>query len=67
MANAGDAKVTQEQAGLCGDCAHTRSVETGRGSIFLLCELSKSDPQFVKYPRLPKLSCSGYSKRTQRL
>jgi hypothetical protein len=67
MANANDAKVTQEKAGLCADCVHARRLETGRGSIFLLCELSKSDPRFVKYPRLPKLACSGYSKNVERL
>jgi hypothetical protein len=67
MADTGDAKVTQKQAGLCADCAHAQVVESDRGSIFLLCELSKSDPRFVKYPRLPKLACSGYSKKAVRL
>jgi hypothetical protein len=66
MADAGDAKVTQKQAGLCTDCAYAQVVESDRGSIFLLCELSKSDPRFVKYPRLPMLSCSGYLRKTER-
>lgn len=54
--------VTVERAGLCADCKHARAVESNRGSVFLLCELSLSDPQFAKYPRLPVLSCSGYEK-----
>ena len=50
----------QSQVGLCGDCAHARRIESDRGSVFLLCELSATDPRFAKYPRLPVLSCSGY-------
>ncbi|HEU5022678.1 MAG TPA: hypothetical protein VFT60_12335 [Bryobacteraceae bacterium] len=34
-----------------------------RGSVFLMCLLSKTDPRFPKYPRLPVLSCAGYSTR----
>jgi hypothetical protein len=56
------AKVTRESTGLCADCRHARAIESNRGSVFLLCELSRSDPQFAKYPRLPVLSCPGYEK-----
>ena len=49
--------------GLCASCAHARRIESARGSEFLLCELSKSDPAFPKYPRLPVLSCSGYEQK----
>ena len=35
-------------------------IESDRGSIFLFCERSKTDPQFPKYPRLPVLRCAGY-------
>jgi hypothetical protein len=62
MANLRDAAVTKERAGLCADCTYARSVESARGSTFLLCELSRSDPRFTKYPRLPVLSCAGYEK-----
>ncbi len=48
-------------AGLCARCRHAARVETPRGSVFLLCELSRSDPRFPKYPRLPVLQCSGFS------
>ena len=46
--------------GLCGRCANARSVETGKGSRFLLCELSKVDPAYPRYPRLPVRSCPGF-------
>jgi hypothetical protein len=46
--------------GLCASCLHARPVESAKGSQFLLCLLSQSDPHFPKYPRLPVLSCSGY-------
>jgi hypothetical protein len=49
--------------GLCGDCSHCRRVESSRGSVFVFCELSLSDPSFAKYPRLPVLSCRGYEKK----
>jgi hypothetical protein len=51
------------RSGLCGTCIHARRVESGRGSLFLLCELSLTDPRFPKYPRLPVLSCPGYKKK----
>jgi hypothetical protein len=34
-----------------------------RGSRFSLCELSKTDPRFPKYPRLPVLACPGHTPR----
>jgi hypothetical protein len=40
-----------------------REIRNDRGSVFLMCLLSKTDPRFPKYPRLPVLSCEGYSKR----
>jgi hypothetical protein len=35
-------------------------MESARGSVFMMCRLSFEDSQFVKYPRLPVLSCGGY-------
>jgi hypothetical protein len=46
--------------GLCATCMHARLIESAKGSQFLLCHLSQSDPAFPKYPRLPVLTCSGY-------
>lgn len=45
--------------GLCARCHHARVVK-GRRSLFWFCELSRTDPRFVKYPRLPVLECPGY-------
>jgi hypothetical protein len=50
--------------GLCDDCAHARRVENDRGSVFVRCELSKTDASFAKYPRLPVLRCRGYERRS---
>lgn len=65
MTGADDAKTTREAAGLCADCTNARPVKSSHGSLFLLCELSKTDPQFPKYPRLPVLTCSGYRRAGQ--
>jgi len=50
----------QRKAGLCADCCFMRRIESDRGSIFYLCELSATDVRFPKYPRLPVLRCAGY-------
>lgn len=55
-----DAAERKEAAGLCTHCVHARRIESSRGSVFFLCQLSSSDPRFPKYPRLPVLSCPGY-------
>jgi len=47
-------------AGLCESCRHARSIVSGKGSVFLMCELSKTDPRFRKYPPLPVMRCPGY-------
>jgi len=49
--------------GLCGNCRYARRIESDRGSIFFMCELSFEDSRFAKYPRLPVLVCSGYGPR----
>ncbi|MEA2403666.1 MAG: hypothetical protein QOE08_313 [Thermoleophilaceae bacterium] len=51
--------------GLCGSCRHQRIVVTTRGSTFSLCERSKTDPSFPRYPRLPVLECRGYEPRDE--
>jgi hypothetical protein len=35
-------------------------VETRRGSRFLLCELSKTDARYPRYPPLPVVRCDGF-------
>ena len=46
--------------GLCDACRHQRLVPNTRGSVFSLCELSRGDGRFPRYPRLPVLSCPGF-------
>ncbi len=65
MANASNSWKSEESSGLCADCVHSRCVESSRGSVFLLCGLSRSDPRFAKYPPLPVLSCPGYQKNPE--
>lgn len=47
-------------AGLCDACRHQKLIRTGRGSEFSLCERSKTDSSFPKYPRVPVRECRGY-------
>ncbi|MFZ2114440.1 MAG: hypothetical protein WAU77_12030 [Solirubrobacteraceae bacterium] len=47
-------------AGLCDTCKHRRLVPNTRGSVFSLCERSRTDPAYPRYPRLPVLLCAGH-------
>jgi len=47
--------------GLCANCLYARRIESKRGSEFWLCQLSATDPHFPKYPRLPVLTCRGFT------
>lgn len=60
MEEPGNPMERDSNVGLCPACLHSRRVESARGSTFILCELSRTDPRFPKYPRLPVLSCAGY-------
>lgn len=51
------------QAGLCDSCKHQRVIRNTRGSVFSLCDRSKTDSRFPKYPRLPVRRCAGYERR----
>ena len=46
--------------GLCETCRFHTLVTTKQKNTFHLCEKSKSDSSFSKYPRLPVLNCRGY-------
>ncbi|HET9613940.1 MAG TPA: hypothetical protein VFP22_03925 [Candidatus Limnocylindrales bacterium] len=47
-------------AGLCAVCRHARTVTSGRGSRFVLCERSRTDARFERYPHLPVIRCVGF-------
>jgi hypothetical protein len=55
----------QPSFGLCDRCAHQRLVRNTRGSTFSLCERSKEDESFPRYPRVPVLECRGYEPRPE--
>jgi hypothetical protein len=50
---------------LCEMCAWVREVVTPKGSRFLLCRLSQTDPDYLKYPPQPVVRCDGYRKEEQ--
>ena len=50
---------------LCETCALVREVITAKGSRFLLCQLSKTDTAYPKYPPQPVVRCDGYRKKEQ--
>lgn len=49
--------------GLCDSCVHQRLVPNTRGSVFSLCERSRTDPRYPRYPRVPVGSCPGHEPR----
>ena len=56
------AEVTGPSHGLCDACRHQRLVPNPRGSVFSLCERSREDPAFPRYPRMPVLICPGFER-----
>ena len=62
MPQSPERQVDRAATSLCASCLQARRIESPRGSVFILCELSVTDPRFPKYPRLPVLSCDGYKK-----
>jgi hypothetical protein len=44
---------------LCESCRWMREVRTSK-SRFLLCELSKKDAAYAKYPPQPVVRCEGH-------
>ena len=54
----------ERAVGLCVVCRWGARVESGRGSVFWMCERSKTDPRFAKYPRLPVVACVGFERET---
>jgi len=51
----------ENKIGLCKDCRFHSLVRSNKGSDFHLCEYSKIDRAFVKYPKLPVFQCIEYS------
>jgi hypothetical protein len=57
----------RQPAGVCDICRHQRIIRNTRGSVFSLCERSRTEPErFPRYPRLPVASCEGYEPRGEK-
>jgi uncharacterized protein (TIGR00290 family) len=54
------------RAGLCATCLNAKVIVSDRGSVFFRCMLSDQNSDFPRYPRLPVLTCSGWSAATFR-
>ena len=48
--------------GMCSACRHSRTIRSSKNSEFWLCERSKTDARFSKYPRLPVRACPGFER-----
>jgi ketosteroid isomerase-like protein len=55
------------RAGLCDTCRHQKLIRNTRGSTFSMCERSKTDERYPKYPRLPVVECEGWEGRGENL
>ncbi|HTL52846.1 MAG TPA: hypothetical protein VL860_09755 [Planctomycetota bacterium] len=49
------------QAGLCAICRHLKRIDSCRGPVYFQCQLSLTDKQYPRYPRLPVINCTGFS------
>jgi hypothetical protein len=49
---------------VCLSCRDHRTIVSGRGSVFLLCQSAHTPPQWPKYPRQPLHSCPYWSEST---
>jgi len=47
--------------GLCDACLWARLVRSQRGSGFLRCGRSDTEPDYPRYPALPVRSCPGFA------
>jgi hypothetical protein len=45
---------------LCETCSMMRQVVTPKGSRYLLCQMSRTDQRYPKYPPQPIVGCEGY-------
>ena len=48
--------------GLCASCRYARVQMTARGARYWRCLRAETDERFVRYPRLPVLTCPGWER-----
>ena len=49
-----------DRGGLCPRCANVHVITSSKGSTFLLCRVSATNPRFPRYPSQPVLACAGF-------
>jgi len=49
--------------GLCATCRHVRVIASDRGARFAMCDLSRTDARYPRYPPLPVRRCAGHEPR----
>jgi len=52
----------ESHVGLCFTCRHAQTIVSSRGSRFYLCERSRTDARFPRYPALPVATCIGWER-----
>ena len=52
----------ESRVGLCFTCRHAQTIVSSRGSTFYLCERSRIDARFPRYPTLPVVACIGWER-----
>jgi hypothetical protein len=52
---------------LCEMCTWMREIVTPKGSRFLLCRLSLTNPAYPKYPRQPVIRCDGHRAKADKV
>jgi hypothetical protein len=60
MNDQADTRQAEAARGLCATCLFGQVIRSDRGSEFLMCLRSKTDPRFPRYPPLPVRACRGY-------
>ena len=46
---------------LCVRCDQRRIIRSGKGSVFLLCQVGTTDPRWPKYPPQPIQRCPKFT------
>ena len=48
------------QQSICARCVERKIVRSGKGSVFLLCQLGVANPAWPKYPPQPVQRCRKF-------
>ena len=49
------------QQSLCSRCEHRKIIRSGKGSIFLLCQVGLTNQHWPKYPPQPVQRCAKFA------